>query len=132
VKSNDLLDSWKEIAVFLNRGIRTAQRWEREEGLPVHRHGHNKRATVFALASEIQRWMSTRGVSYYAADGSLQHGVAYAKLTFEEIAARCIAARSRAQRVRRLVQLVYDQHQAEILRVLARLNGNGESARRPD
>jgi hypothetical protein len=31
------LDSWKEIAAYLGRSIRTVQRWEREEGLPVHR-----------------------------------------------------------------------------------------------
>ena len=34
----DRLDSWKEIAAYLNRGVRTVRRWEREEGLPVHRH----------------------------------------------------------------------------------------------
>jgi hypothetical protein len=31
------LDSWKEIASYLGRGVRTVQRWECEEGLPVHR-----------------------------------------------------------------------------------------------
>jgi hypothetical protein len=55
-----LLDSWKEIAVFLNRGVRTVQRWEREESLPVHRHNHGKRGTVFAFPSEIEHWMRSR------------------------------------------------------------------------
>ena len=36
----DRLDSWKEIAAYLGRGVRTVQRWEREEGLPVHRLAH--------------------------------------------------------------------------------------------
>ena len=36
----DRLDSWKEIATFLNRGVRTVQRWEATEGLPVRRHQH--------------------------------------------------------------------------------------------
>jgi hypothetical protein len=56
----EYLDSWKEIAVFLNRGVRTVQRWEREENLPVHRHNHKKRGTVSALASEIMVWLSNR------------------------------------------------------------------------
>jgi len=57
---NDFLDSWKEISLFLKRGIRTVQRWEATEGLPVHRHRHLKRGTVFAFASEIQGWLKTR------------------------------------------------------------------------
>ncbi len=36
-QSGERLDSWKEIAAYLKRGARTVQRWEREEGLPVHR-----------------------------------------------------------------------------------------------
>jgi len=47
--SKDRLDSWKEIAAFLNRGVRTVQRWEASEGLPVHRHQHQKLGSVFAL-----------------------------------------------------------------------------------
>ena len=34
------LDSWKEIAAYLRRDIRTVQRWEKQEGLPVHRPAH--------------------------------------------------------------------------------------------
>src|SRR5207249_9472999 len=34
------LDSWKEIAAYLGRGITTVQRWEQKEGLPVHRLPH--------------------------------------------------------------------------------------------
>jgi len=57
------LDSWKEIASYLDRGVRTVQRWERTEGLPVRRHQHDKRGTVFALASEIDDWQSEREAS---------------------------------------------------------------------
>lgn len=55
------LDSWKEIAAHLQRGVRTAIRWEREEGLPVHRHSHQKRGTVYAYAEEIDAWLASRG-----------------------------------------------------------------------
>jgi hypothetical protein len=47
------LDSWKEIAAYLRRGVRTVQRWEREEGLPVHRLAHDKRGSVYARREEL-------------------------------------------------------------------------------
>ena len=54
------LDSWKEIATFLKRGLRTVQRWEREEGLPVHRLAHAKRGTVYANPDELTAWWESR------------------------------------------------------------------------
>ena len=33
----DRLDSWKEIANYLQRTVRTVQRWEQTRGLPVYR-----------------------------------------------------------------------------------------------
>lgn len=55
------LDSWKEIAVYLGREVRTAQRWEKDEGLPVLRHFHVKGGTVYALKEEIDTWLTDRG-----------------------------------------------------------------------
>jgi TolB-like protein len=54
------LDSWKEIASFFARTIRTVQRWERVEDLPVYRHVHLKRSSVYALESELIAWRDTR------------------------------------------------------------------------
>src|ERR1051325_4796393 len=54
------LVSWKEIAVHLGREIRTVQRWEKTEGLPVRRHEHQKRSTVYAYASELDEWFKKR------------------------------------------------------------------------
>jgi Tol biopolymer transport system component len=54
------LDCWKEIASYLGREIRTVQRWEKEEGLPVHRHLHRKQGSVCALRPEIDVWMKSR------------------------------------------------------------------------
>ena len=53
-------DSWKEIASYLGRGVRTVQRWEREEGLPVHRLGHAKRGSVYASRRELTAWWESR------------------------------------------------------------------------
>ena len=60
--AEDRLHSWKEIAAYLNRGISTAQRWSRTEGLPVHRLPHAKAGTVFAYRSEIDAWWRERSV----------------------------------------------------------------------
>lgn len=51
------LNSWKEIAVYLDRGIRTVQRWELELDLPVHRIGKGPRSPVHAFPSELQAWL---------------------------------------------------------------------------
>src|SRR6185295_8397330 len=55
--SVERLDSWKEIAAYLKRDESTVRRWE-EEGLPVHRHPHKKKATIFAYKSELDAWCS--------------------------------------------------------------------------
>lgn len=57
---SDRLESWKEIAQFLRRDIRTVQRWEAKEGLPVYRHQHSKHGSIYAYRSEIESWWKTR------------------------------------------------------------------------
>jgi TolB-like protein len=57
----DRLDSWKEIASYLGRDIRTVYRWEIDEALPVYRHLHKKRGTVYSYRSELDIWRTTRG-----------------------------------------------------------------------
>jgi len=54
------LDSWKAIAEFLGRDVRTVQRWETTEGMPVHRRTHIKRASVWAFESELAKWLEER------------------------------------------------------------------------
>ena len=54
------LDSWKEIAAYLGRGERTAKRWESERSLPVHRVPGDGRGSVYALASELDEWLTSR------------------------------------------------------------------------
>jgi TolB-like protein len=57
------LDSWKEIAAYLRRQVRTVNLWEKSEGLPVHRHLHSKRGTVYAYKSELDEWLRQRAPS---------------------------------------------------------------------
>ncbi len=60
VQSGPRLESWKEIASYLRVSVRTAQRWERLEGLPTHRQEHAQLASVYALQDEIEAWRAAR------------------------------------------------------------------------
>jgi len=53
----EILDSWKEIAVYLNRSVRTCQRFEKKLGLPINRIDDSHRARVFAYKEEIDHWL---------------------------------------------------------------------------
>jgi hypothetical protein len=53
----NILNSWKEISQYLGRGVRTAQRWERDLGLPVHRPRGRNRSAVIALVDEVDAWL---------------------------------------------------------------------------
>jgi hypothetical protein len=59
-ESRQRFESWKEIATYLGRNVRTVQRWERFEGLPVHRHQHARLGSVYAYRAEIDEWRSHR------------------------------------------------------------------------
>ncbi len=56
----DRLDSWKEIASYLNRDVTTVQRWEKREGMPVHRHLHDSVGSVYASRVELDAWARSR------------------------------------------------------------------------
>jgi TolB-like protein/Tfp pilus assembly protein PilF len=57
-RTGQRLDSWKAIAAYLKRDVRTVQRWERYEGLPVHRKLHGKLSSIYAYTSELDAWWS--------------------------------------------------------------------------
>ena len=54
------LESWKEIAGYLGRDVTTVRRWEKREGMPVHRHVHDKGGSVYAFSSELDAWLQSR------------------------------------------------------------------------
>ena len=57
----DRLDSWKEIAAYLKRGVRTVQRWERTGSLPVHRL--DGQGSVFAYKGELDVWWTSHSAA---------------------------------------------------------------------
>jgi Tol biopolymer transport system component len=60
MSQTERLTSWKEISAYLGCDARTAQRWEKAEGLPVHRHQHAKLSSVYAFPAELDAWRERR------------------------------------------------------------------------
>ncbi len=56
----DRLDSWKAIARYLGRSVRTVRRWEQQAGLPVHRLMHQSQASIYAFKKELDAWRRSR------------------------------------------------------------------------
>ena len=53
-----VLNSWKDIAQYVGRGVRTVQRYEQEFNLPVRRVSGRERSAVMAFSDEIDRWLN--------------------------------------------------------------------------
>ncbi len=56
------LDSWKEIAAHFERDVTTVQRWEKREGMPIHRHLHDRAGSVYAFTAELDTWARGRNL----------------------------------------------------------------------
>jgi hypothetical protein len=61
-----VLTSWKDIAQYLGKGIRTVQRWEDDLGLPVRRTKDGVKSSVLAVPAEIDAWV--RSLKFEAAE----------------------------------------------------------------
>jgi hypothetical protein len=62
------LNSWKEIADYLERDVRTAVRWEKKKGLPIHRIPGGRRRAIFAYRGEIDAWLLSAEKAQVAAE----------------------------------------------------------------
>jgi tetratricopeptide (TPR) repeat protein len=89
------LDSWKEIASYLRKSVRSVQRWEAEEGMPVHRHVHGKAGTVYAFASELDAWWKERGAILVEQNGVAEAEPATAMPAPAEVPIESLPPRSR-------------------------------------
>jgi hypothetical protein len=57
---HEFLSGWKDIANYLDKGVRTVQRYEHDMGLPVRRPGGKPRGSVIATVAEIAAWVTAR------------------------------------------------------------------------
>ncbi len=53
-----VLTSWKEIAGYLGKGVRTVQRWEKEDGLPIRRLTGTSKIVV--KRDELDEWLNSQ------------------------------------------------------------------------
>lgn len=98
------LEGWKEIAAYLGKDVTTIQRWEKREGLPIHRHLHERLGTVYAFSGELQDWIASRRrtsterfaeAADVASDGGSEHArsaPARSRLWIGALAASAVAA----------------------------------------
>ena len=47
----------------MKRDVTTVQRWEKREGMPVHRHVHDKMGSVYAFRAELDGWARNRSLT---------------------------------------------------------------------
>jgi len=88
---NDRLESWKEIAAYVGRDLRTVMRWEKERLLPVHRFPGGGRAAVYAYRSEIDNWLNDSPESLAAETNSEGLGKHHPRATVAALGARTIS-----------------------------------------
>ena len=98
-RQEDRLDSWKKIASYLKRDVSTVQRWERREGMPVHRHLHDKLGSVFAYRSELDAWWASRRAGLEAQTTAAAQPIQASRP--EQTARPAEERRGRATRIRR-------------------------------
>jgi hypothetical protein len=56
----EVFTCWKEIAAYLQAGVRTVQRWEHEEHLPVRRPTGTSAGIVSASRADLDLWLAAR------------------------------------------------------------------------
>lgn len=57
-KATQILSGWKEIANYPGKGVRTVQRYERGQHLPIHRPAGKSVSVVIAIQAELDRWIT--------------------------------------------------------------------------
>lgn len=55
-----VLTSWKEIARYMGKGVRTVQRWEQDFGLPVRRPQSSEKKAILARPRDLDAWVAIR------------------------------------------------------------------------
>lgn len=99
-EQKDILNSWKEIAVYLNRGVRTVQRWEIDPGLPVRRPRGRSRSAVIALRSELDEWIKSCPIMHVESVRNSDRVTQPVALNMNPLIAQSRQLRSDARRLR--------------------------------
>jgi len=85
-----MLSSWKEIASYLGRTIRTCQRLETTMGMPIHRLDGSPKAHVFAYRNELDSWLAQKANEHEEGGRKARHLLLYGLAGVAAIAAAII------------------------------------------
>ena len=110
-QNGKLLNSWKEIANYLGRGVRTVQRYEHDLGLPVRRPRGKSRSAVIALTSDLDAWVRKSPMR----DGEGPE-------TAQKAVAATVESRTEGGALRAEAGQLRLQHRAALCTLLSRLN----------
>ena len=118
-----ILNSWKEIATYLGRGVRTVQRWEAQLGLPIHRPAGKDHSAVLAFSSELDQWLDSRPVRYPANSGleaaanghsaQVQALLARAEVMLQKIEALVVRADETQQKLSKALEAVAERERMQ-------------------
>jgi len=117
-----VLHSWKEIARYTGRGVRTLERYEVQLSFPVHRPAGKSRAAVLAFTDEIDAWLYTTPKRPSLKENHPP------KLTEEQVKnlRECLAVSANAKRTREMAKTTFEscleqaRHVAEMIQKLER------------
>ena len=112
----ELLTSWKEIASYLGKGVRTVQRWEQQFGLPVRRPNEKFKGIVHVKREELDQWLrdqwSQRPKEFAQALALDTRSLEMVRARIEESVALRMANRLLLKELRHGVSSMYEECQA--------------------
>jgi hypothetical protein len=101
--TGERLDSWKEIAEYLRRDLRTVRRWEDTRGLPVRRVPGSGRSAVYAFRNEIDTWLLDNPLDSHALSQEHSVGNSQRQKVLADVLREGVAERIRPTSVKRWV-----------------------------
>ena len=70
---SEVLSSWKDVALYLGKSVRTVQRWEVELGLPIHRPNRRQQRIILAYPEELKAWVGAQHLALSGAADPASH-----------------------------------------------------------
>lgn len=100
-----MLSSWKEIAQFFGKGVRTVQRWEKTLDLPIHRPPGAPSNVVLAKESDLEEWMN-RGIvgSHLRAEAAVENSFDSIELTLRNLPRDPVERSERLQMIKERIE----------------------------
>jgi hypothetical protein len=122
-----LLTSWKEVASYLGKGVRTVQRWELRLGMPVRRPDNSKSGIIQVSREELDRWLESQWTPRSASNEAVQKDIGLRVVS--QLAAARELRNKHQQLVRELRQSLSELNaQCEALNLAVRASGQQSRA----